>query len=151
MSTLRWYEEILHGKVGDIDDKAESLYVGDVDGKAVSLNVRMLDGDNVLDTCTGLAGGGVRLINMPGGSRWEKVESSGWDGAIDGLVEVIPKLSDGGDETWLLVALDEGLELARSDGLSDGDNDGSTEGLVVRCCVGFALGGSDGTALPVGA
>ena len=70
----------MHGKVGDIDEKAESLYVGecdgnaeslyagDVDGKAVSLNVRMLDGD-VLDTCTGLAGGGVRLINIPGGSR----------------------------------------------------------------------------------
>ena len=60
---------MLHGKVGDIDEKAESLYVGDVDGKAVSLNVRMLDGDNVFDTCTGLAGGGVRLINIPGGSR----------------------------------------------------------------------------------
>jgi len=71
----------LHDKVGDTDWKAESsyvgecdgnagsLYVGDVDGRAVSLNVRMIDGDSVLDTCTGLVGGGVCLINIPGGSR----------------------------------------------------------------------------------
>jgi len=54
--------------VGDID-----LYVGELDGKAEYLNVggRLVDNGVALSigTCTRLIGGGVRLVNIPGGSR----------------------------------------------------------------------------------